>query len=322
MFVGQGSAAAFAVAPRSTGGDGPAQLQTDAVQVSIDYRLPGDCSGDVAAGGDWEPYSTGRSWTLAAGADGNRDVTVQFRDRAGNTLSDTASTTLDTAAPSLTSLTVTGDGGEPAGYSNDATVTVTVNGTDVIAPASVTACVANNAGFDDANCGLLVAGTRTILSFDLGPGEGIKVVYAKLTDPAGNEVLDTDTIEVDSEAPVGAGITLEELAPDPILGNGYTDQNTVTAHLTVVGAVEQCVYLDGIGSCTWIGQIAVCHHAPGKSSISRFALLNPFWRRTVVTHICYQMAISFAHDTWLNIPGTYQGFAKLPGFTPIVGNGH
>jgi len=205
----------------------------------------------VAAGGDWEPYSTGRSWILAVGANGNRDVTVQFRDRAGNTLSDTASTTLDTAAPSLTSLTVTGDGGEPAGYSNDSTVTVTVDGTDVIAPASVNACVANNAGFDDANCGLLVAGTRTINSFDLGAGEGAKVVYARLTDLAGNTVLDTAGIVVDGEAPVGASITLEELAPDPILGNGYTDQTTVTAHLTVVGATEQCVYLDGIGSCSW-----------------------------------------------------------------------
>ena len=51
---------------------------------------------------------------------------MEFRDRAGNTLDDTAATVLDTAAPTITVFTVVGNGGEPAGHSRDGTVRLTV----------------------------------------------------------------------------------------------------------------------------------------------------------------------------------------------------
>ena len=47
----------------------------------------------------WEPYATTKSWILAAGSDGVRNVYAQFKDGAGNVATITDDITLDTTPP-------------------------------------------------------------------------------------------------------------------------------------------------------------------------------------------------------------------------------
>jgi hypothetical protein len=59
---------------------------------------------------DWEPFSTGKPWTLTGG-DGTKTVHAQFRDNAGNVSATArAEIKLDTTAPRVTSVTPTGTG--------------------------------------------------------------------------------------------------------------------------------------------------------------------------------------------------------------------
>src|SRR5690606_1419180 len=45
-----------------------------------------------------------------------------------------------------------------------------------------------------------------------------------------------------------------------------------------------------------IENVAVCHWRPGFTAVSRFALLEAFWRRTVVAHDGVKRAIASLHD--------------------------
>ncbi len=78
-------------------------------------------SNDGVTWSNWEPYATGRSWTLGSG-DGVKTVRVQYKDGAGNVGSAQDSITLDTINPAVVSVT-------PAALANGVAPTANVTAT-------------------------------------------------------------------------------------------------------------------------------------------------------------------------------------------------
>jgi len=204
----------------------------------------------VAAGGAWEPYANSRLWGLPAD-DGPKQVTAEFRDRAGNTLATTAGVTLDATPPAPVTLAVSGNGGEPLGFSRDGTVDLTLTADDALDPDNLGYCVANDVSFSGGTCGVLGAGPPplTLNGWNLVAGDGVRPVYARVWDRAGNEVVASGAIVVDSRPPESGVLSAEENDSRP--DNGYTNDRNLTLRLAAAGATQYCVSgdIEGAGLC-------------------------------------------------------------------------
>ncbi|NOZ85769.1 MAG: hypothetical protein GXP49_05830 [Deltaproteobacteria bacterium] len=151
----------------------------------------------VAENGDfesasWEPYTTSKGFRLSAG-DGLKTVSAKFRDAAGNesvVASDTV--TLDETAPSLFVVSIAGG----AEYARSVNVDVGID-----ADGASGMIISEASDFSGANWSTYSSHKAFVLSV----GDGLKTVYCKVRDEAGNEskVL-SDTIELDTGVPVGS----------------------------------------------------------------------------------------------------------------------
>lgn len=208
-------------------------------------------------GGNWEAYSTVRAWTLDSATDGNKSVTVQYRDRAGNTAQQTAGIVLDSQNPTISLFTASGNNSEPAGYSRDTTVALAVTADDVTDGAALDYCISNTASFDNPTCGDLSAGSPhqvSVASWTVATGGGQATVYLKVYDRAGNTAYASATIVVDGVGPSGASVTIVENASDATPANGYTRYTGVTLSSSVSGADEICVLGPYSGTPTDCGE--------------------------------------------------------------------
>ncbi|MFO0582572.1 MAG: carboxypeptidase regulatory-like domain-containing protein [Anaeromyxobacter sp.] len=156
------------------------------------------------------PYATSIPWTLAAGADGARTVSVRFLDRAGNvSAAATGGITLDTVAPASPSLSLTGNPEAPAGFTGTPVVTATLSATDANAGAgnaNLEVRLSNDLGFAASTWQPFAASTAWVLA----PGDGAKTVYAQFRDPAGNVSATTSAaITLASTAPSAGSIVVE-----------------------------------------------------------------------------------------------------------------
>lgn len=138
-------------------------------------------SGSSCSSGVWSEPSTSTDWNLAA-LDGPQQVSVQYRDAAGN-LSDciTRTVTLDRQGPVPSAFQVGGNGVQPL-YSRQRQVSVTVN---TNAPDCAKVELSEDSGFafgvqSSAACTLSAA------AFTLEDREGLHTVYVRYTDTLGN----------------------------------------------------------------------------------------------------------------------------------------
>jgi hypothetical protein len=142
----------------------------------------------------WEPYTTGKAWTLSPG-DGGKTVYVQYQDNAGNVSgSYSDGIVLDTTAPSGSILV---DGG--ATYATSTAVSLGLSASDGLS--GMDAMRFSNNGSSWSSWESYGASK----SWTLSPGDGTKTVYVQYRDNAGNVSGSfSDNIILDTTAPTGS----------------------------------------------------------------------------------------------------------------------
>jgi len=162
-----------------------------------------------------EDYATSKSWTLTAG-DGLKTVYVRYMDSVGNWndppgISDTI--ILDTTPPDGT---ISIDDGDV--YTNSTSVTLTLSASDSSGVSKM----------QFSNDGVVFSSEEdyaTSKSWTLTASDGLKTVYAKYKDNAGNwSVSISDMIILDTTPPTGT-ISINR-------GAGYTNSTSVTLTLS------------------------------------------------------------------------------------------
>ena len=132
-------------------------------------------SNDGTTWSDWEPYATSKTWALAPGS-GSKTVYVQFKDNAGNiSTSYTGAVVLDIDPPTG-SIVINGG----AAHTANPNVTLTLSATD-------TGSGVSQMRF--SNDGTSWSGWEpyaTSKPWTLASGNGIKTVYVRYQDGAGN----------------------------------------------------------------------------------------------------------------------------------------
>ncbi|MBI4769899.1 MAG: hypothetical protein HY784_05650, partial [Chloroflexi bacterium] len=152
-------------------------------------------SADGVTFGGLELFAATRSYNLTPG-DELKTVYVRYQDSAGNySVVYAASILLDTVAPAGT-LIVNSD----AAYTNIITTALTLSATETTADLLTTQMQFSNNG--DSYGALEPFSPGKV--WPLSPGDGLKTVYARYRDQAGNfSAPITDTITYDATAPVG-----------------------------------------------------------------------------------------------------------------------
>ncbi|MBI5497275.1 MAG: hypothetical protein HY904_19835 [Deltaproteobacteria bacterium] len=177
------------------------------------------------------------------GTDGERTVSVWLVDRAGNTSLQavTDAIYLDRRPPAQTQLQISA-----TGFSQSSAVTLTLGAQDVC-----------DTGYPGCGSSLLVDAVQVLvanrddfvgsewrpfgpeLAWFLAPGEGLRTVYVKYRDAAGNEsVRYSASVTVDSVPPSRAVLLLQEGAP-------VTNTQNVPVTLTADGATTYRLTLAG-----------------------------------------------------------------------------
>ena len=163
-------------------------------------------------------------WTLTAGQDGSRSVTLRATDAAGNFATSTDSISLDTTPPVPTSVVINNNNL----FSKATAVTLTFVATD--AASTVTHFCANETNVPPTSAGSacwtpLVGATGP---FVLSAGDGTKSVYAWFKDAAGNFTVASvsDSIGLDQASPGIASMQLNG-------GSAYTQSLSVIVTSTV-----------------------------------------------------------------------------------------
>lgn len=150
----------------------------------------------------WETYATSKTWSLSSG-EGQKTVTVEYRDVAGNVGTAAANVTLDQTAPTG-SLVI--DGG--AAFATSASVTLGITGSDALSG------VASMRFGDGTMAGGSWETFAVTRNWTLPGDEGSKTVALELQDAAGNvsTAQITDSIVLDRAAPT-LGVSIAGGAP-------------------------------------------------------------------------------------------------------------
>src|SRR5690606_10348543 len=163
------------------------------------------------AGASWEAAASSRAFELSAG-DGVKTVYVRLRDTAGNATGSYNDTIwLDTTPPTGATLAIVGN---PSAVSSTS-VSLTLGATG-----AATIELANNSAFTGAST---IAYT-TSASHTLTSGDGLKTVYARYCDDAGN-----------CSAAASVSVVLDTVAPSGglLINNGASSTTNRSATLTI-----------------------------------------------------------------------------------------
>ncbi len=181
---------------------------------------------------DWEPFTPSKTWTLTEG-DGEKTVYAKFRDVVGNETSPVSdSIILDTTSP--TGLIIINNGDE---YTNQLSVTLTLSASfkpivqrgsaKVIGRLSSEEMLISNR--PDLS-GAIWQAYASPIDWTLEAGDGVKMVYVKFRDKAGNESdRASDSIILDTTPPSSPSLAINE-------DNLYTTDLSVVLTLSAVGA--------------------------------------------------------------------------------------
>ncbi len=169
----------------------------------------------------YEPMASSKPWLLED-LPGTRTVTACFKDAAGNVSSDSDTIELDRDAPTLAAVSINGG----ALFTTSDAVTLTLG-----AAGASRMCIDG-----DLAVTLPCEPYGTSKAVTLLAGDGPKTVFVSFLDAAGNSVVASTSIVLDTESAYGEQVTL---APSP-----YTRTTSVTASLNASGAAEMCLHGD------------------------------------------------------------------------------
>ncbi|RDE13890.1 MAG: hypothetical protein C4K47_05325 [Candidatus Thorarchaeota archaeon] len=191
---------------------------TNSSSVTLDLKASDAVSGmgqmrlnDGSSGwSTWENFSATKAWTLTGG--GLKVVQVQFSDVAGNTAIYSDSIMLDRVAPTASIVINSG-----AAYTNTTSVALSLTASD--ATSDVDKVRYSNDGVSWSSWEPAVSSKPWILL----SGNGMKTVYYQVVDRAGNSVIVTDTILLDT-ASATFYLNLSEgwnLVAVPVVASGH-----------------------------------------------------------------------------------------------------
>jgi|GEM_PF-5529465 len=169
---------------------------------------------EAAFGGEeegWEPYQESKSWTLSSGSD-TKTVRLQVKDNADNVnlIYGAASITLDSQAPTGVAAAIT----DVDGYVQNASVQIQISATDNLTDdEDLRYYLSNTPNFPALSEYLdWPEGRRGSFyrSWDLSDSDGMKTVYLRVVDLAGNISENNDSVILDSEGPSGSTAYIQE----------------------------------------------------------------------------------------------------------------
>ena len=173
-------------------------------------------------GASYESYAISKSFTLSSG-DGTKTIYVKYKDMLGNETTETISDSivLDTAAPTSGSVSINSG----ATHTNNTSVTLTLSATG-----ASEMMISEDADFTGAS----YESYATSKSFTLSSGDGIKTVYVRYKDEAGNETTVTisDSITLDMTSPT---VVITSTEDDPTNASPIPIPITITFSESVTG---------------------------------------------------------------------------------------
>jgi hypothetical protein len=184
----------------------------------------------IGASGTWSVSG----FNLSGLADGTVTFTVTATDAAGNTRTDSITTTKDTVAPSVAITSVT----DPSNSTSAANTTISGTGT---AGATISVVVSNGGTSTPAQTTTVTSGgTWSITGINISSlGDGTVTYTATASDAAGNTATATRTAQKDTSAPAVA-VTV---STSPVNAGNVT--NTTASGTGEVGATISLVVTDG-----------------------------------------------------------------------------
>ncbi len=168
-----------------------------------------------------EPITSEFDWTLPAG-DGPKTIYIEIVDRAGLTTTISATITLDVTNPE--GYILINDGAE---YTKDDTVTISFTVTDALSGVDVYR-ISEDSFFGDETWEPF----STTVSWSMSPGDGKRDLFAQVRDVIGNVVILTDSIILDTTAPI-------IIFNSPL--NIKTESESVTIDLNITDAIDDDV---------------------------------------------------------------------------------
>lgn len=186
---------------------------------------------------DGAPFSVVRPnipWTLGFGADGPRTVFAVFRDSAGNTsMPVNTSITLDTAPPSPVSASLV-----QTSPTNQLNVQVLVGSSAIDLSPTQAITVSDDPGFTSAGTvGPAALPATGMVGYALAPGDGLRTLYVRFRDGAGNDSITPVSFTLDRDAPTGTLSIIGALA-DGTPSTTLTATSSVTIDARVSGATR------------------------------------------------------------------------------------
>ncbi|WP_164779751.1 cadherin repeat domain-containing protein [Paenibacillus kobensis] len=152
-------------------------------------------SNDGTTWSEWETYAAAKTGWTVSGGDGTKTVYVELKDATGNVSQASDSIELDTAAPGG-AVTIAGG----ADYTNQSAAQLQIANPDGSA-------VQMRFSNDGAAWSEWEAFATAKSGWALTSGDGLKTVYVELKDALGNSAQFSDTITLDTAAPVVDGVT-------------------------------------------------------------------------------------------------------------------
>ncbi|MBL9039132.1 MAG: carboxypeptidase regulatory-like domain-containing protein, partial [Archangium sp.] len=205
------------------------------------------------------PVRPTQPWFLASGPTGVRTVYAQLRDSAGNTSAQVSGTvTYDTTAPTLSGSIV---GGALKNATN-VTVQISTAATDL----SPTQAVSLSEDVSFAAAGTVgpvpLPGSNQV-AFTLTAGDGVRTIYIRLRDGAGNDGVAPVSVTLDTAPPTGT-IRVTGTLDDGTASDTLTATTSVTVTPNISGAVEYVLGDASLSACPTSGYTAI----PPSNSIA------------------------------------------------------
>ncbi|MBL9039113.1 MAG: hypothetical protein JNG84_11395, partial [Archangium sp.] len=203
-------------------------------------------SSTALARATYNPLAQDVAWFLDPSTQGTKTVSAEFRDAAGNTASVlTASTIYDTVAPSPVTLAIVGG----LTTTNDAGVPLSLSAVDtngLSATAGLT--LSEDLSFQGAVVGPSAMPGSGLVTFPLPPGDGVRRIYARFRDIAGNDATASVTVTLDTVAPTGSIEAFGVLA-DGTPSTTRSSSTGITVNVTATGATGYLLGYDSLSTC-------------------------------------------------------------------------
>lgn len=202
----------------------------------------------------YQPTSPSAGWFLDPLGEGTKTVWAKFRDTAGNETmtAASASITYDVTPPTPAAIAIVG-----ATTTNNPSVTVSMTTNPADLSTSQAFTLSDESTFTSSGkVGPSPFPAMSQSPFTFSPGDGVRTVYARFRDKAGNDSITSTQLTLDTVAPSGSFTVTGALA-DGTPSSTLTSTNQVTVNLSPGGATEYRLGDASMTSCPTSGYTAI-----------------------------------------------------------------